>query len=329
MALQPTPHRIDEILFRHAGIATRETPTVLAFDTPPFWHHLLFDPFVALRFRRRLLALEGDGLVVLELTIRLEVERLRRIPFAEIETVVAQRGLAGTVLILRLQGGEKLRLRVADRASGHPPQKSNLEAIVKALEQRGLLQKSTAHLKMLAAGLAFGLLLLGVLPWAVRHWVRSQTEREREAIRAYLEASRTPRPEPREYAPADVLLKIETYRAPPLPETPLSRLLGGGETYDARVRSGKPVPPTFSDTLVEDVKILLRHFFADSSADVGETQVSRALGLYLHVPWTSLPGYRPWTHSNFVKSLSEPERNTLARQIADRLEGWNPRVNGA
>ncbi len=322
MRFRLTPQLIGELLSRHAGIATPEPLYVFAQRAPAFWELALFGPFAVLRGRPYMLALNDGAFVLLELTRGLNVGQVWHFHLAELETVVARKVLGGTQLILRLRGGEKLPLRVGNKVAGFPLQRSNLDTLLSALAERGLLQKSALHLKMLAVGLVFGLLVLGLLPLAIRYWFRTQTEAEREAIHRYLEVARDLRyaPGPLDYASADVLSTIETYQAPPMPRGPFSWLIDIPETYDARLRSGEPVPPNLSDTLVEDVKILLKHFFPDSSSPPSEAEVARALGLYLHVPWTSLPGYRPWTHWNFVRGLSELERNTLVRQVARRLK---------
>lgn len=115
-----------------------------------------------------------------------------------------------------------------------------------------------------------------------------------------------------------VLSLIEKYKAPPFPKTQyIDR-----ETYDYRLRSRTPVPPTLTDVLVCDVwqRLTADLKLSPSQADVSEAMVKRAMAVYLTKPWADIAGYRPWTHWNFIRGLKESERDRLAKEIADYIK---------
>lgn len=122
-------------------------------------------------------------------------------------------------------------------------------------------------------------------------------------------------------ATSSVLQRIETYQAPPFPQSQLT----DRETYDYRVRSGFSVPSSFSATLVADLWLIMTgnlELTGLSPTRVREDQVASAINFYLTRNWTNIAGYRPWTHWNFMYSLSAQNRAVLARDVAEHIQTY-------
>jgi hypothetical protein len=115
---------------------------------------------------------------------------------------------------------------------------------------------------------------------------------------------------------ASILRRLETYKAPPYPKERYGGLLEY-ETYDYRLRSGTPVPPTLTDTLVCDFWIVLRKNFKLNPApsEATEDQMFQVIEFYRSEDFSKAPGYRPWTHWNFIRGLDEAERQRLVKDI--------------
>jgi hypothetical protein len=116
-----------------------------------------------------------------------------------------------------------------------------------------------------------------------------------------------------------VLQRIETYQAPPFPRSQHT----DRETYDYRIRSGFPVPSSLSATLVADLWLIMTgnlELTGLSPTRVREDQVASAINFYLTRNWTNIAGYRPWTHWNFMYSLSAQNRAVLARDVAEYIQ---------
>ncbi len=116
-----------------------------------------------------------------------------------------------------------------------------------------------------------------------------------------------------------VLQRIETYQAPPFPRSQYT----DRETYDYRIRSGMSVPSSLSATLVADLWLIMTGYLeltGLSPTRVREDQVASAINFYLTRNWTNIAGYRPWTHWNFMYSLSAQNRAILARDVAEYIQ---------
>jgi hypothetical protein len=117
-----------------------------------------------------------------------------------------------------------------------------------------------------------------------------------------------------------VLNQIETYKAPAYPVQQGDLI--DRETYDYRLRDGAPNPPSFTDTLICD---LWRRMIFDldikgiNEHRVTEQDVQRAIRLYIEKDWQHIDGYRPWTHSNFLRGLSTSEKNKLASEVVQYM----------
>ena len=116
----------------------------------------------------------------------------------------------------------------------------------------------------------------------------------------------------------DILVQIETYAAPPYPKSEYINK----ETYDYRIKSNNPVPPTLTDVficdiwkrMVVDLDIIGLSFF-----NVKEEKILKALRIYKEKSYNNIAGYRPYTHSYFINSLNESELKILSRNIAEYI----------
>lgn len=115
------------------------------------------------------------------------------------------------------------------------------------------------------------------------------------------------------FAQSSVLSRIESYQAPPLPKDEWP------EAYDRRrvLRAG--VPSTLTETLACDLfdKITNEAKPRYEVAGARESDVERAIQKYVDIDWRKISGYRPWTHSNFIRGLGETARRQLAGEIVN------------
>ncbi len=110
-----------------------------------------------------------------------------------------------------------------------------------------------------------------------------------------------------------VLPLVEKYKAPAYPRSSyLDR-----ETYDYRLRSGRPVPATLTDVLVCDVwqRITLDLKLEVKPEQVSEETIRTGVNIYLERGWNDIAGYRPWTHWNFIRRLKATQRDALVKEI--------------
>lgn len=133
-------------------------------------------------------------------------------------------------------------------------------------------------------------------------------------------APKTPKSKSDEHpiATYPVLSRIDTYKAPPYPKNASA----DREPYDYRIRDRKPVPATLPDVLVCDIwqRIIKDLKLNVSSKEVSAEMIHQAFIIYLSRPWTDMTGYRPWTHYNFIRGLSDAEREALAKEITEYIE---------
>ncbi|MBA2734691.1 MAG: hypothetical protein H0U54_17655 [Acidobacteria bacterium] len=116
-----------------------------------------------------------------------------------------------------------------------------------------------------------------------------------------------------------ILATIETYKAP----APEGEMPGVGETYDARKSGNLPLPPTLTDTFIADIWQRMSmdlKLQGITKNHVSEDNVKQALNVYVERGWKDIAGYRPWTHSSFIKSLSPQDRETLAKEVVKYIE---------
>lgn len=121
-------------------------------------------------------------------------------------------------------------------------------------------------------------------------------------------------PPARSGASGRVLPLIEKYKAPSYPKT----LFLDRETYDYRIRHRRPVPATRTDVFICDIwqRITVDLNLTLDPDEASDEAVRQALGIYLERNWNDIAGYRPWTHWNFIRRLKEPQRNSLAMEVA-------------
>lgn len=110
-----------------------------------------------------------------------------------------------------------------------------------------------------------------------------------------------------------VLLKqLENYSAPPFPASQHAEM----ETYDYRASAKMSNPPKPLSFVIDVCGIALRDnpAFKPNLADTDDIQA--AISLY-EIDWRKIPGFRPWTHSNYVRSLSSSDKATLVKDIVN------------
>jgi hypothetical protein len=99
------------------------------------------------------------------------------------------------------------------------------------------------------------------------------------------------------------------------------------ETYDFRIANKSSVPPSAIDCFTADLQIIYnqkdKFDMADISTAISKNNfpagiVKRVLEVYKKKKASSIPGYKPWTHWKFVKSLTDAQFS----QIATEIEGY-------
>jgi hypothetical protein len=114
--------------------------------------------------------------------------------------------------------------------------------------------------------------------------------------------------------PAAVLARIETWVPPPIPDVQGMHI---PDTYDARLSTGSPVPPSKTATLICDLLQRMDMDLAGSLTDrTSDASFALAIGVYTTRAWADIAGFRPWAHSTFIRGLSEAERAQLAHEAA-------------
>ncbi len=95
------------------------------------------------------------------------------------------------------------------------------------------------------------------------------------------------------------------------------------ETYEFRYEHKSPNPPSLIDCFTADLQILYKqkdNYGIVAAESIGSKSLPSAtakkiLEVYLNKEYRNIPGYRPWTHWRFVKSLTESQRNQLAIEL--------------
>lgn len=111
--------------------------------------------------------------------------------------------------------------------------------------------------------------------------------------------------------------RLSTYDPGPYPTTGHMK----GDPYDYRQASGTAVPKKNVALVVDICQLAL---IDDStfkpnlaSRDVVTSTIRRH---YEAKDWREIPGLRPWTHSNFVKSLTTADRERLVDEVVDTMK---------
>jgi hypothetical protein len=95
------------------------------------------------------------------------------------------------------------------------------------------------------------------------------------------------------------------------------------ETYEFRYVNNAPNPPSLVDCFTADLQILYKQkntYGIITTESIGNKSLPSAtakkiLEVYLNKEYNNIPGYRPWTHWRFVKSLTENQREQLAIEL--------------
>lgn len=110
------------------------------------------------------------------------------------------------------------------------------------------------------------------------------------------------------------LKKIETYKGPDFVPTKYILM----ETYDFRIRKNNySLPPTLTDVFIWDLwKLIKTNLKIDTTPTKINTKIiNSTFDIYLQNDYKKIPGFRPWTHMNFIRSLSKIQREKLSDEI--------------
>jgi hypothetical protein len=103
------------------------------------------------------------------------------------------------------------------------------------------------------------------------------------------------------------------------------------ETYDFRIGSGSPNPPSAVDCFTADLQILFKqkknYNLADMTENVSKyiltsSAAEKLMGVYLKREASSIPGYKPWTHWKFVRSLNAMQLSKLAVELQGYIKQY-------
>jgi hypothetical protein len=120
-------------------------------------------------------------------------------------------------------------------------------------------------------------------------------------------------------APPSVLKRLETFQAPPYPAAEGPSI--DRETFDYRRASGNPVPPKPLAFVVDVCMVIYQEvnsIFKPLLATPDD--VRPVVAVYQNRDWMKIPGLRPWTHTRFVRSLTDTEREQLVREVTAILK---------
>lgn len=98
------------------------------------------------------------------------------------------------------------------------------------------------------------------------------------------------------------------------------------ETYEYRINSNNPNPPSLVDCLTADLRIIYNQstnfgiYGLDpvTTKSFPEAAAKKLLDVYLNYDYMKIPGSRAWSNWSFVRSLTEEQRIKLAKN----LEGY-------
>ena len=109
-----------------------------------------------------------------------------------------------------------------------------------------------------------------------------------------------------------VLILIEKYTCKPYPKSEYNEK----ETYDYRIESGNKNPSTLIDTFICDIwqRIDMDLKYNILPENVTLEIINDAFEIYNKKDWNHIAGYRPWTHWNFINSLTPADKQILANE---------------
>lgn len=119
------------------------------------------------------------------------------------------------------------------------------------------------------------------------------------------------------------LSQIEEYKAPPFPNDYPNI---NKESYDYRVASSVPNPPTLTDTFIADIWLHMseKGMRGVPPNAVPTIYITQVLDVY-DKRWDQISGLRPWTHKNYVNCLSSKQKNILVEEISTYLKKYGVR----
>lgn len=123
-----------------------------------------------------------------------------------------------------------------------------------------------------------------------------------------------------------ILAKIETYKCDPYPVDELAKALDlTKEAYDYRIEDGDSakVPPSLTDVLICDIWNIITEWelkIKIKPDEINQKVILSAFEVYTTKEWSNIRGLRPWTHWNFIRSLTKKERKKLAKEIVKYIK---------
>jgi len=122
-----------------------------------------------------------------------------------------------------------------------------------------------------------------------------------------------------------LLSLIETFKKPnPAPKLDMSsdsffediiNQNNNYDTYECRLRNGKKLPPSLTDTLICDICTLNASDDDFETSQITIQNIKYAFDKYLNLSSDEIAGYRPGVHSNFIKQFHPDELELLANEI--------------
>jgi hypothetical protein len=96
------------------------------------------------------------------------------------------------------------------------------------------------------------------------------------------------------------------------------------EPYDEFMQRKLAVPPTKVDTLVVDLWVIMSqnlHIKEVSKRYAPLSAVEKAIDVFASKQWSDINGcYRPWTHSHFIKGMTDAQRKELAVEVVNYIK---------
>lgn len=115
----------------------------------------------------------------------------------------------------------------------------------------------------------------------------------------------------------NILLEIENFKPTVNPDNNIV------ETYDYRLKNGTPLPKKLTDVLAYDVWLILTETIqlkGISPSNIKKEEILKVLEIYKNEDYTKIIGFRPYTHSSFVKSLSSDDILILSENIESHIK---------
>jgi hypothetical protein len=123
-----------------------------------------------------------------------------------------------------------------------------------------------------------------------------------------------------------VLDRLKTFKASKPGHEPYDSILLTNRAHEAKLDdvSGepRPLPPTYTDVLIEDMRRVgeLKLSMGKIEAPLTRAQLEQLVAFYAATDAGKIPGYRPFTHKEFITGLSEDDRKRLVDELEAHLK---------